>query len=77
MESVQRGIQSRAYVPGTTVTPQEDAVYQFVTRVARGYLEAASPRPTAPGRSPAESREDRPLAIARRTGALDGPQRAQ
>lgn len=76
MESVQRDIQSRAYVPGT-LTPQEDAVYQFVTRVARGYLEAASPRPTAPGRSPAESREDRPLAIARRTGALDGPQRAQ
>ncbi|MGH8608099.1 MAG: hypothetical protein ACREX9_11960, partial [Gammaproteobacteria bacterium] len=38
VEGVQRGIQSRGYVPGT-LTPQEDAVYQFVTRVARGYLE--------------------------------------
>jgi Rieske 2Fe-2S family protein len=38
VESVQRGIESRGYVPGT-LTPQEDAVYQFVTRVARGYLE--------------------------------------
>lgn len=38
VESVQRGIQSRGYVPGT-LTSQEDAVYQFVTRVARGYLE--------------------------------------
>jgi Rieske 2Fe-2S family protein len=38
VESVQRGIESRGFVPGT-LTSQEDAVYQFVTRVARGYLE--------------------------------------
>jgi glycine betaine catabolism A len=38
IESVQRGITSRGYVPGT-LTPEEDAVHQFVTRVARAYLE--------------------------------------
>lgn len=38
VEAVQRGIESRGYLPGT-LTVQEDAVYQFVTRVARGYLE--------------------------------------
>jgi len=38
IESVQRGISSRGYVPGT-LTPDEDAVRQFVTRVARAYLE--------------------------------------
>jgi Rieske 2Fe-2S family protein len=38
VESVQRGIASRGYVPGT-LTSHEDAVYRFVTRVARGYLE--------------------------------------
>jgi Rieske 2Fe-2S family protein len=38
VESVQRGIESRGYVPGT-LTTQEDAVYQIVTRIARGYLE--------------------------------------
>ena len=38
IESVQRGITSRGYVPGT-LTPDEDAVHQFVTRVARAYLE--------------------------------------
>jgi Rieske 2Fe-2S family protein len=38
VESVQRGIESRGYRPGT-LTPREDAVYQFVTRIARGYLE--------------------------------------
>lgn len=37
VESVQRGIASRGYRPGT-LTPREDAVYDFVTRVARGYL---------------------------------------
>ncbi len=40
VESVQRGIQSRGYVPGT-LTPREDAVHHFVTRVARGYLSGA------------------------------------
>jgi Rieske 2Fe-2S family protein len=38
VESVQRGISSRGYRPGTLAS-QEGAVYQFVTRVARGYLE--------------------------------------
>ena len=38
MESVQRGVESRGYVPGT-LTPREDAVYHFVTGVARGDLE--------------------------------------
>jgi Rieske 2Fe-2S family protein len=38
VESVQRGIESRGYRPGT-LTSQEDAVYHFVSRVARGYLE--------------------------------------
>lgn len=38
VESVQRGIESRGYRPGTLAS-QEDAVYQFVTRVARAYLE--------------------------------------
>ena len=38
VESVQRRITSRGYVPGT-LTPREENVYQFVTRVARGYLD--------------------------------------
>jgi Rieske 2Fe-2S family protein len=38
IESVQRGIASRGYVPGTLV-PDEEAVHQFVTRMARTYLE--------------------------------------
>jgi phenylpropionate dioxygenase-like ring-hydroxylating dioxygenase large terminal subunit len=40
VESVQRGIESRGYVPGT-LTPREDAVHHFVTRIARGYLTGA------------------------------------
>jgi Rieske 2Fe-2S family protein len=44
VESVQRGIESRGYRPGT-LTPREDAVYDFVTRIARGYIEDSfSPR---------------------------------
>jgi len=35
-ESVQRGLSSAHAVPGP-LAPDEDAVYQFVTRVARGY----------------------------------------
>jgi glycine betaine catabolism A len=35
-ESVQRGLSSRHAVPGP-LSPDEDAVYQFVTMVARGY----------------------------------------
>jgi Rieske 2Fe-2S family protein len=40
VESVQRGIESRGYRPGT-LTPREDAVYDFVTRIARGYIEGS------------------------------------
>jgi phenylpropionate dioxygenase-like ring-hydroxylating dioxygenase large terminal subunit len=36
-ESVQRGLSSPHAVPGP-LSPQEDAVYQFVTMIARGYL---------------------------------------
>jgi len=36
-ESVQRGLGSPLQVPGP-LAPDEDGVYQFVTRVARGYL---------------------------------------
>jgi Rieske 2Fe-2S family protein len=35
-ESVQRGLSSPHAVPGP-LSPEEDAVYQFVTMVARGY----------------------------------------
>ena len=37
---MQRGIESRGYRPGT-LTPREDAVYQFVTRIARAYVEGS------------------------------------
>ena len=48
VESVQRGISSRGYLPGTLAS-SEDAVYQFVTRVARGYLEGGfDPVPRRP-----------------------------
>ena len=49
---------------------------QLVTRLARGYLEGRfdPANRTGPVAPPAERREDRPLAIARRTAALDGPQ---
>jgi Rieske 2Fe-2S family protein len=36
-ESVQRGLSSEHAQPGP-LSPEEDAVYQFVTMVARGYL---------------------------------------
>ena len=42
-ESVQRGLSSGAAVPGP-LSPREDAVYQFVTMVARGYRGAAAHR---------------------------------
>jgi glycine betaine catabolism A len=35
-ESVQRGLQSRHATPGP-LSPDEDAVYRFVTQIARGY----------------------------------------
>jgi Rieske 2Fe-2S family protein len=36
-ESVQRGLSSPHFAPGP-LAPSEDAVHQFVTMVARGYL---------------------------------------
>jgi Rieske 2Fe-2S family protein len=50
VESVQRGLASPAFIPGV-LADQEDAVYQFVTLVARGYL--GQPLAPAPG-SPRE-----------------------
>jgi Rieske 2Fe-2S family protein len=54
VESVQRGVASRGYRPGT-LTPREDALYAFVTRIARAYLDGAVPlQPAltaAPGRA--------------------------
>jgi Rieske 2Fe-2S family protein len=48
VESVQRSLRSLAFVPGV-LAEQEDAVYQFVTMVARGYLgELPSPQWSRP-----------------------------
>ena len=41
-ESVQRGLQSPHYRPGP-LAPNEDAVHQFVTAIARGYLQGSLP----------------------------------
>ena len=43
-EGVQRGISSRGYRQGP-LSPREDAVYQFITMVAKGYLEGEVSRP--------------------------------
>ena len=43
-EGVQRGVSSRGYRQGP-LSPREDAVYQFITMVARGYLEGEVSRP--------------------------------
>lgn len=43
-ESVQRGLSSPHARPGP-LAPDEDGVYQFVTRVARAYAESADPAP--------------------------------
>jgi len=43
-ESVQRGLSSPHFRPGP-LAPNEDAVHQFVTMVARGYLAGADPSP--------------------------------
>ena len=43
-EGVQRGVSSRGYRQGP-LSPREDAVYQFITLVARGYLEGEVSRP--------------------------------
>jgi Rieske 2Fe-2S family protein len=49
VESVQRGLASPLFVPGL-LARQEDAVYQFVTLVARGYLG----EPLVPSAMPAD-----------------------
>ena len=46
-ESVQRGVSSRAFRPGPISGP-EDAVYQFVTMVAEGYLNGRVTHPRLP-----------------------------
>jgi Rieske 2Fe-2S family protein len=52
-ESVQRGLSSPHAIPGP-LSPDEDAVYQFVTMVARGYLGQPvwNPGSTAPVATP-------------------------
>src|SRR5262249_33063056 len=56
-ESVQRGLTSEHAVPGP-LSPDEDAVYQFVTQVARGY----SGQP--PWRQPATARRARTAVVS-------------
>jgi Rieske 2Fe-2S family protein len=48
-ESVQRGVASRAYRPGP-LAQDEDNVHQFLTMVARGYLEGRPQAPAPPAR---------------------------
>jgi glycine betaine catabolism A len=43
-EAVQRGVSSRGYRQGP-LSPREDAVYQLITMVAKGYLEGKVSRP--------------------------------
>jgi Rieske 2Fe-2S family protein len=45
-ESVQRGVSSRGYRRGP-LSPREDAVYQLITMVAKGYLEGRVSRPAS------------------------------
>ncbi len=54
VESVQRSLVSPAFVPGV-LAEQEDAVYQLVTMVARGYLgEALVPLAAYPSAHPSQ-----------------------
>jgi Rieske 2Fe-2S family protein len=47
-ESVQRGVSSRAYRPGP-LSAREDAVYRFLTMIARAYVDGrVAPPRTAP-----------------------------
>ena len=49
IESVQRGVESRGYRPGT-LTPREDAVHAFVERIARAYVDGrVAPGPILTG----------------------------
>jgi Rieske 2Fe-2S family protein len=45
-ESVQRGVSSRGYRRGP-LSPREDAVYQLISMVAKGYLEGRVSRPAS------------------------------
>jgi Rieske 2Fe-2S family protein len=45
-EAVQRGVSSRGYRRGP-LSPREDAVYQFITMVANGYLQGGVARPAS------------------------------
>jgi phenylpropionate dioxygenase-like ring-hydroxylating dioxygenase large terminal subunit len=45
-EAVQRGVSSRGYRRGP-LSPREDAVYQFITMVANGYLKGKVSRPAS------------------------------
>jgi len=47
-ESVQKGMASRGHRPGP-LSPREDAVYQFVTLVAKGYRDGRVSRPAERG----------------------------
>ncbi|MDP9343655.1 MAG: aromatic ring-hydroxylating dioxygenase subunit alpha [Actinomycetota bacterium] len=53
-ESVQRGVSSRAFRPGP-LSPREDAVYRFITLVAKGYRDGkvTTPSPVAAPAAPA------------------------
>jgi glycine betaine catabolism A len=48
-EAVQRGVSSRAYLPGP-LAYEEDNVHQFLTMVAGGYLEGRPVSPSPPAR---------------------------
>jgi len=53
LEAVQRGVSSRGYVPGP-LAGKEDAVYYFVSRMARAYLDGRfDPVPLAVSSAPA------------------------
>src|ERR687889_275625 len=57
-EAVQRGVSSRGYRRGP-LSPREDAVYQFITMVANGYLQGKVSRPAS--RVPAGAIRESPL----------------
>ena len=54
-EAVQRGVSSRGYRRGP-LSPREDAVYQFITMVANGYLADGVARPDSRAPTPSTSR---------------------
>ena len=75
-EAVQRGVSSRGYRQGP-LSPREDAVYQFITMVANGYLEGEVSRPASrkQGGSPPCKHFStlRPLGFACQHGACKAP----